>query len=169
MGAYGAWGASSAADYRRPTGAAGRKMAGFSVVRTVQRGNGVARPEASRPLLAALMILTMVLLTVGAALVAPSQAALDARTLASKTEEQSSTAVYGLLRYSEGPTPLLGGSVLIPSFSEEADEDECVVGSLAVGMLVVWLVGLVGGLLTVCGEPRRLRTIYEYTRLERPG
>jgi hypothetical protein len=134
-------------------------------MRTVQRGNRVVHLEACRPLLTALMTLTMVLLTVGTAVVAPSQAAWDARTSASKTDEQSSTTVYGLLRYSEGSTPLLGGRVLIPSFSEEADEDECVAGLLAVGMLVV----LVGGLLTLCGEPRRQRTIYEYTRLERPG
>ena len=133
------------------------------------RGNGVARLEAYRPLLTALMTLTMVLLTVGAAMVTPSQAAWGTRMSASKTDEQSSTAVYGLLRYSEGSTPLLGDSVLIPSFSEEDDEDECVAGSLAVGMFVVWLVGLVGGLVRVCGEPRRLRTIYEYARLERPG
>ncbi len=115
------------------------------------------------------MTLTMVLLTVGAAMVAPSQAAWGPRTPASKTDEQSSTAVYGLVRYSEGSTPLLGGSVLIPSFSEEEVEDESVASSLAVGMLVVWLVGLVGGLVAVCGEPQRLRTIYEYARLERPG
>jgi hypothetical protein len=114
------------------------------------------------------VLVVLALLTVGAAMVAPSQAAWDARTLASKTDGQSSAVVYGLLRHSEGSTPLLGG-VLIPCFSEEDDEDECVAGSLAVGMLVVWPVGLVGGLLTVCGEPRRLRTIYEYTRLERPG
>jgi hypothetical protein len=133
------------------------------------RGNGVVRLEAYRPLLTALITLTMVLLTVGAAMVAPSQATWGARTLASKTDGQSSTAVYGLLRHSEGSTPLLGGGVLIPSFPEEDAEDECGADSLAVGMLVVWLAGLVGGLVTVCGEPRRLRTIYEYTRLERPG
>ena len=133
------------------------------------RGNGVARLEAYRPLLTALMTLTMVLLTVGAAMVAPSQAAWGARTSASTTDEQSSTAVYGLVRYSEGSTPLLGGSVLIPSFSEEDVEDESVASSLAVGMLEVWLVGLVGGLVVVCGEPRGLRTIYEVARLERPG
>jgi hypothetical protein len=114
------------------------------------------------------MTLTM-LLTVGAAIVVPSRAALEARTLASKTDEQGSTAVYGLPRYSEGYTPLLGASILIPSFSEEDDEDECLAGSLAVAMLVAWLVGLVGGLLRICGEPRRLRTVHEYTRLERPG
>jgi hypothetical protein len=116
-----------------------------------------------------LITLAMVLLMVGAAMVAPSQASWGARTPASKTDEQGSTAVYGLVRYSEGSTPFLGGSVLIASFSEEDVEDECVAGSLAVGMLVVWLVGLVGGLVTVCGEPRRLRTIYEVARLERPG
>jgi len=114
--------------------------------------------------------MVLLLLTVGAAMVAPSQAAWGARTPAPKTDELSTTAAYGLVRYSEGSsTPLLGGSVLILFFSEEDDENECVGGLLAVGMLVLWLVGLVGGLLTVCGEPRGLRTIYEYTRLERPG
>jgi hypothetical protein len=167
MGAYGAWGASSATDYRRPTGTAGKKKAGFSVVRTVQKGIGVAPLEAYSLLLTALMTLTMVL-TVAAAMVAPSRAASSAITLASKTDEQGSIAVYGLLRYSEGSEPLLGGGLLIPSFLEEDDEDECVADSLVVVMLVVLLVGLVGGLLTVCVEPRRLRTIYEYTRLERP-
>jgi hypothetical protein len=145
-------------------------MAGLSVARTVhRRGNRVAPLEAYRPLLTALLTLTM-LLTVGAAMVAPSRAARDATTLASKTDEQGATAVYGLPRYSEGSsTPSLGGGVLMPAFSEEDDEEECLAGSFAVVVLVVWPVGSVGGLLRVRGEPRRLRTVYEYTRLERPG
>jgi hypothetical protein len=166
MGAYGAWGASSASDYRQGARAE-RWLASTSCSR--YRGNGVAPLEAYRPQLTVLLTLTMVLLTVGAAMVASSQGALGPRTPASKTDEQTSTAVYGLLRYSEGSTPLLGGSVLIPSFSEGDNEDEGIAGSLAVGMLVVWLVGLVGSLVTVCGGSQRLRTLYEYTRLERPG
>ena len=148
-------------------------MAGLSVARTVhRRGNGVAPLERYRPLLTALMTLTM-LLTVGAAMVAPSRAAWNARTLASRTlasntDEQGTTAVYGLPQYSEESTPLLDG-VLVHSFSEEDNEDECLAGSFAVVVLVVWPVGSVGGLLRVCGEPRRLRTVYEYARLERPG
>jgi hypothetical protein len=168
MGACGAWRASSVTDSRQGQRAERWLATTSSCAR--YRGNGIARLEAYRPLLTALMTLTMVLLTVDAAMVAPSQAAWGASsTPASKMDEQSSAAAYGLLRYSEGSTPLLGGSVLIPSFSEEDDEDECVGGSLVVGMFVVWLVGLVSGLVRVCREPRRLRTIYEYPRLERPG
>src|SRR5919202_6062536 len=129
MSACRAWRASSVTDSRQGQRAERWLATTSSCAR--YRGNGVARLEAYRPLLTALITLTMVLLTVGAAMVAPSQVAWGARTSASTTDEQSSTAVYGLVRYSEGSTPLLGVSVLIPSFSEEDVEDECVAGSLA--------------------------------------
>ena len=123
-------------------------------------------------LLTALMTtLTMVVvLTVASAAMATpsSKAAWGTRTAASKTGGRSA-AVYGPLRFSEGPTPLLGGSALSPSFSEDDEADGIAAGSLALGPLVVFLVCLVGSLMAAGREPRRMRTIYEYSRLERPG
>jgi hypothetical protein len=117
-------------------------------------------------LLTALMTLTL-LLTLGSAIAAPSNPGRGVRTTTAHMGRQS-TSVDGSLRSSESPIGLLGSGALIPSYSE--DDKDGIADSLVLGMLlVVWLVGLVGGPVALCGEPQQLRTIYEYSRLERPG
>ena len=110
---------------------------------------------------------SIILLVEGSAITAGSLLVAAALTFALASSFNSTSTLPN--EPSSSVSSPLGGGALSGSLYTEAAEDDGIAASLGVGAFLLFLSPFIGRLLVACREPQKLRAIYDYSRLERPG